>query len=329
MSRSVAHPLSVGALAKALGAELIGSPITLIRGVSSLDQASDGDLAFFSDSKHRSAAERAAACVLLVRESDRDISSGTRLVHPAPHLAFAQALDLLFPAEKVVADVSARASVDATAQVDGVQIDAFAFVGMRARIGADSRIHPHATIHRDADIGDDCQVHSGAVIYPGVRLGKRCIVHAGAVIGADGFGVQPGSAGWRKVAQVGGVIIGDDVEIGANTTIDRGAIDDTVIGNGVKIDNQVQIAHNCHVGDHTAIAGCAGMAGSARIGKRCMIGGAAMIVGHITICDDVVVSGGTLVSASIDMPGRYTGVFPSTSHRDWVQIAARLRRSIK
>lgn len=329
MGRSVANPLSVGALAKALGAELIGDADTLIKSVSSLDAASDGDLIFFSDSKHRAAAERAATSILLVRDADRDISAGIRLIHAAPHLAFAEALDLLFPADAVVAGISPHAAVDATARVTGVQIDAFAFVGARSRIGAGSRIHPHATIHDDVELGEDCEVHPSAVLYPGVRLGHRCIVHSGAVIGADGFGFQPSNKGWRKVAQVGGVVIGNDVEIGASTTIDRGAIDDTVIGDGVKIDNQVQIAHNCHIGDHTAIAGCAGIAGSTRIGKRCMLGGASMVVGHLTICDDVVVSGGTLVSTSIDKPGQYTAIFPITPHRDWMQIAAKLRRSIK
>lgn len=329
MGRSVVNPLSVGVLAKALNAELIGQPETLIYSVASLDAAGDGDLSFFADSKLRAAAVRAVGCVLLVRDADRDISSGTRLVHFAPHLAFAQALDIFFPVEKVVAGVSLHASVDVTGQISGAQIDAFAFVGARVKIGAGSRVHPHATIHRDAELGDDCEVHSGAVIHSGARLGHRCIVHSGAVIGADGFGFQPVKAGWRRVAQVGSVVIGDDVEIGANTTIDRGAINDTIIGNGVKIDNQVQIAHNCHIGDHTAIAGCVGIAGSARIGKRCMLGGAVMVVGHLSICDDVVVSGGSLVAASIDKPGRYTGIFPITAHREWLQIAARLRRSAK
>ena len=329
MGRSVLLLLSAGSLAQALNAELIGDEAAIIRGVASLDSAGEGDLTFFSDTKHRESAVRAAKSTLIVRDADRDISPGTRIVHPAPHTAFAQALELLFPAQKVIAGVSAQASVDATARVSGAQIDPFAFVGAGATVGAGSHIHPHATVHREAHVGDDCEVHSGAVIYPGVRLGHRCIVHSGAVIGADGFGFQPGKAGWRKVAQVGGVVIGDDVEIGANTTIDRGAIDDTIIGDGVKIDNQVQIAHNCHIGDHTAIAGCAGIAGSARIGKRCMLGGAVMVVGHLTICDDVVVSGGSLVASSIDKPGQYTGIFPITTHREWLQIAARMRRSVR
>ncbi|MEO7254802.1 MAG: UDP-3-O-(3-hydroxymyristoyl)glucosamine N-acyltransferase [Casimicrobium sp.] len=329
MGRSVAHPLTVGVLANALNAELLGDPDRLITSVSSLDAATDGELSFFADRKHRAAAVRAATSILLVRDADREITTGIRLIHPAPHLAFAQALDLLFPADPLLAGVASQAAVDSTALIAGARLDAFAFVGARSRIGAGSHIHPNATVHHDVEIGDDCTVHSSAVIYPGVRLGHRCIVHSGAVIGADGFGFQPGKNGWRKVAQVGGVSIGDDVEIGSNTTIDRGAIDDTVIGNGVKIDNQVQIAHNCHIGDNTAIAGCVGIAGSTRIGARCMLGGAAMVVGHLTICDDVVVSGGTLVATSIDKPGQYTGVFPTTPHRDWMKIAATLRRSIK
>ncbi len=329
MGRSVAHPLTVGALASALNAELVGDPEALITRVSSLDTAGEGDLSFFSDRKHRAAADRASASVLLVRDAERDVSAGIRLIHPAPHLAFAQALDLLFPADRVIAGVASQAAVDATALVAGAQIDAFVFVGARSRIGSGSHIHPNATIHHDVEIGDDCSVHSSAVIYPGVRLGHRCIVHSGAIIGADGFGFQPSKSGWRKVAQVGGVVIGDDVEIGASTTIDRGAIDDTVIGNGVKIDNQVQVAHNCRIGDNTAIAGCVGIAGSTRIGARCMLGGASMVVGHLAICDDVVVSGGSLVSASIDEPGQYTGIFPIAPHREWMKMAATLRRSIK
>ena len=329
MGRNVVQPLSVGALANALNAELIGDPETVIRRVASLDLADEGDLSFFADNKHRAAAIAAVGAVLLVRAAERDISSGIRLIHATPHAAFAQALELLFPVATAVVGVAPHAFVDPTAQIAGTQIGAFAFIGARTKIGVGSRIHPHATVHHDAEMGIDCEVHSGAVIHPGVRLGDRCIVHSGAVIGADGFGFQPSQAGWRKVAQVGGVVIGDNVEIGANTTIDRGAIEDTVIGNGVKIDNQVQIAHNCHIGDHTAIAGCAGVAGSARIGKRCMLGGAVMVVGHLTICDDVVVSGGSLVAASITTPGRYTGIFPMTTHREWLQIAARLRRSVK
>jgi UDP-3-O-[3-hydroxymyristoyl] glucosamine N-acyltransferase len=162
-------------------------------------------------------------------------------------------------------------------------------------------------------------------VLAGCAVGARCIVHSGAVIGADGFGFAPLAGRWIKIPQIGRAIVGDDVEIGANTTIDRGTMGDTVIEDGVKIDNQVQIAHNCRIGAHTVIAGCVGVAGSAKIGRRCQLGGAAMIHGHIEICDDVIVSGGTLISRSITEPGFYSGVFPFMPNREWERNAALVR----
>jgi UDP-3-O-[3-hydroxymyristoyl] glucosamine N-acyltransferase len=317
------------ALALELGAQLKGDDTVQITGVASLDIATAGDLAFFSDAKHRAAAINCAASVLIVREVDADIASCTRLIHPGPHSAFASALDLLFPSPPHLAEMSPMAQVASSARVDGVRIDAFANIGQRTAIGAGSVISSQTFVGDDVVIGKNCLLHPGVRVLAGVRIGDRCIVHPGAVIGSDGFGFQPTREGWRKVAQVGTVIVGDDVEIGANTTIDRGAIEDTVIGNGVKIDNLVQIAHNVRVGDNTAIAGCVGIAGSSTVGARCMLGGASMVVGHLSICDDVVVSGGTLIATSITQPGQYTGVFPTTEHREWTKIAATLRRSIK
>jgi UDP-3-O-[3-hydroxymyristoyl] glucosamine N-acyltransferase len=329
MSRRVHRSLSVEALARELGVPCLGDGSTLIVGVASLSVAGAGDLTFFSDDKHRASAAASEASAIILRERDASLSSRARIVHPAPHLAFARALDVLFPSPTHIAHVSERAYVAPSAIVDGARIDALASVGDRSIVGDGSVVHGQVFIGADVVIGEHCVLHPGARILDGVHLGDRCIIHSGAVIGSDGFGFQPAAEGWQKVAQVGTVIVGNDVEIGANTTIDRGAIEDTFIGDGVKIDNLVQIAHNVRIGAHTAIAGCAGVAGSATIGARCMIGGAAMIVGHLTICDDVVVSGGTLVSASIDEPGRYTGVFPSSEHRQWTKIAAGLRRSAK
>jgi UDP-3-O-[3-hydroxymyristoyl] glucosamine N-acyltransferase len=163
-------------------------------------------------------------------------------------------------------------------------------------------------------------------VYQGCRIGTRVIVHAGAVIGADGFGIAQEHGRWIKIPQIGTVVIGDDVEIGANTTIDRGAMDDTVIGDGVKLDNQIQIGHNCQVGAHTAIAGCVAVAGSAKIGRNCTIGARALILGHLSLCDDVHVSADTTVSRSIRKPGRYTGMFPFDDHASWARNAALLRR---
>lgn len=329
MGRSVKCPLTANALAAELGAQLVGAGDVQITGVASLEFAAAGDLAFFADSKHQAAATNSAATVLILRQIDADIASCTRIIHPAPHAAFASALELLFPAPPHVPAVSSSAHVAPSARVSGTRIEAFACVGEGAEIGAGTRIDAHVFVGDDVVIGRDCLLHPGVRILSGVRIGDRCVFHPGAVVGADGFGFQPTRAGWRKVAQVGTVIVGNDVEVGANTTIDRGAIEDTVIGNGVKIDNLVQIAHNVRIGDNTAIAGCTGIAGSSTIGARCMLGGASMVVGHLSICDDVIVSGGTLVATSITQPGQYTGVFPSTTHRDWMKIAAKLRRSIK
>jgi UDP-3-O-[3-hydroxymyristoyl] glucosamine N-acyltransferase len=329
VGKTVLRSYTVSQLANALGASFLGDGQTTISGVASLDSAVAGDLTFFSDAKHHKAAVACAASVMILREADANLQQCARIVHPAPHTAFAEALDLLFPVPQHVANVSERAYVAPTASVDGARIEPLASVGDRSIVGAGSTVHSQAHIGEDVIVGKDCVLHPGARLLTGVRIGDRCIIHSGVVLGADGFGFQPSPKGWRKVAQVGAVIVGDDVEIGANTTIDRGAIEDTVIGNGVKIDNLVQIAHNVRIGEHTAIAACAGIAGSAVIGARCMIGGAAMIAGHLSICDDVVVSGGTLVPDTINTPGRYTGVFPVTTHRDWTKIAARLRRSLK
>jgi len=178
-------------------------------------------------------------------------------------------------------------------------------------------------------IGDDTCLYPRVVLYPKCVLGRRVVVHAGAVIGADGFGIAPDGERWVKIPQIGGVRIGDDVEIGANTTIDRGALDDTVIEEGVKLDNLIQIGHNVRIGAHTAIAGCVGIAGSAVIGAHCTIGGAAMIHGHIQIVDRVHVSAGTLISRSILKPGTYTGFYPFDEHETWRRTAARLRRLTK
>lgn len=329
MGQRVGRSVTAKALALELGAQCLGDDAVQITGVASLECATVGDLSFFSDAKHRAAATNSAASVLIVRDADVDIASCTRIIHTAPHAAFASALNLLFPAPPHVAEVSPLALVAASARVGGVRVDAFASVGERTVIGTGSVISAHVHIGDDVVIGENCLLHPGVRVLAGVRLGDRCILQSGAVVGSDGFGFQSTREGWRKVAQVGTVIVGNDVEVGANSTIDRGAIEDTVIGDGVKIDNLVQIAHNVRIGDHTAIAGCVGIAGSSVIGARCMLGGASMVVGHLSICDDVVVSGGTLIATSITQPGQYTGIFPTTAHRDWIKIAAKLRRSIK
>ncbi len=192
-------------------------------------------------------------------------------------------------------------------------------------IGRGTRLGPGCIIAAGSSLGQDCLLHARVTLYHGVKVGDRAILHSGCVLGADGFGFAPDPrtrGAWAKIAQLGGVELGDDVEIGANTTVDRGALDNTILGNGVKLDNQIMIGHNCQVGDHTAMAACVGVAGSTIIGKRCTLAGAAMTAGHITLGDDVHISGATAVTSNIHKPGRYTGVFPYSEHSDWQRNAA-------
>jgi UDP-3-O-[3-hydroxymyristoyl] glucosamine N-acyltransferase len=329
VGRAARHPVSARELAARIGCEVIGDAERIVSGVAALESAGATDLCFFSDAAYREKALVSRAGFMLVRSADDASPGAVKLVHPKPHTAFAEALDVLFPQAVHAKSVAASATVSPSASVDGAAVLAGGVVGERTLIGAGSVIHANVTIGADVVIGVDCVIHPNVTVYDGCTIGDRAVIHSGAVIGSDGFGFQPSPTGWIKVQQVGAVVIGNDVEIGANTTIDRGALDDTVIGDDVKIDNQVHIAHNCRIGNHTAIAGCAGLAGSTIIGERCMLGGASRYTGHLSVCDDSIVSGGTIVMSSITEKGRTTGIFPATSHGDWVKIAATLRRSIK
>ncbi|MGL4230567.1 MAG: UDP-3-O-(3-hydroxymyristoyl)glucosamine N-acyltransferase [Casimicrobium sp.] len=329
MGRALRSPTTAGALAEMLGIELRGDANVVITSVASLTYAAEGDVTFFSDKRHAAAFAKSHASAVIAPADAPVPPRCAHLVHPQPHAGFAALLSQQFHESPNMSGRSALSSVHSTATINDAYAADFVGVGARSSIGFRTQLHAHVQIGRDVVIGDDCVIYPNVTIYDGVRIGNRCVIHAGTVIGSDGFGFQPTPTGWMKVPQVGAVVIGDDVEIGSNTSIDRGAIEDTVIGNGVKIDNLVQIAHNVRIGEHTAIAGCAGIAGSATIGKRCMIGGAAMVIGHLEICDDVIISGGTLVSESVREKGRYTAVFPWTTHREWMRIAANLRRSAK
>ncbi len=228
---------------------------------------------------------------------------------------------------------SSRAGVHPSAVVAGgariaasACVAALAVIEDGAQIGERTFVGPGCIVQRGAQVGADSRLIARVTLYPGVRIGQRCILHAGAVVGADGFGFAPDAGTWVKVPQVGGVQIGDDVEIGANTTIDRGAIGDTVVEHGVKLDNQIQVGHNVSIGAHTAVAGCVGISGSTAIGRRCMIGGGVGIAGHLTIADDVVVTGCSLVSASIRQAGSYSSGMPAVETRLWRRMVAHLRR---
>jgi UDP-3-O-[3-hydroxymyristoyl] glucosamine N-acyltransferase len=249
-----------------------------------------------------------------------------RIVCANPYAYFAKVSALINPRMRRQAGVDPRAVIDPRASVaSSAFVGPCAVIEAGATIGEGAEVHAGCYVGFDASIGRDCVLNPRVVVYQRCSLGERAIVHSGSVIGADGFGMAMESGKWLKIPQIGRVIIGDDVEIGANTTIDRGAMGDTVIEDGVKLDNQIQIGHNCRIGAHTAIAGCVGIAGSTRIGKYCRIGGSAMIGGHLDIADNVEISGGTTVPKSIVAAGTYTSVFPVSPHDEWLKNASMLR----
>ncbi len=328
MTEPTPRGVTLRALVALIGGEIRGEADTQITHIASANAAQPGALTFAVDARRTADAAASAAAAVIVRERDV-LASGSRTVwvHPDPYYAYAKAAQHLFPRTRAKAGVHPTAFIEPSARVDAsAEIGPFVYIAPHAQIGAHARIHAGVRIGTASVVGEDSELFPNVVMYAQCALGKRAIVHAGAVIGADGFGFAPHAGAWEKIPQTGRVVIGDDVEIGANTTIDRGALDDTVIGNGVKLDNQIQVGHNCTIGDHAAIAGCAGLAGSTHIGKHCMIGGAAMIIGHTSVADGTVVSAGTLISDNITTPGRYTGVFPAVEHRAWQKMAVRVRK---
>ena len=318
---------SLGSLAVRFGLELQGDPDTRVSHVATLSQAMPGSLSFLANSKYRKNLRTTCAGAVVLSAADAEICPVAALIAPNPYLSYARIAELLHPESKAVPGVHPAAVV-----APGTRIPASATVGALAvieeevEIGERVVVGPGCVVQRGARVGADTRLVASVNLYPGVVLGERGLVHAGAVIGADGFGFAPDRGTWFKVPQVGSVRIGDDVEIGANTTIDRGAIGDTVVEHGAKLDNQIQVGHNVSIGAHTAIAACTGISGSTKIGKRCMVGGMVGFAGHLTIADDVVITGCSLVSASIREPGSYSSGMPAVPTRAWRRMVAHLRR---
>jgi UDP-3-O-[3-hydroxymyristoyl] glucosamine N-acyltransferase len=309
-----------------LGGEAIGEVSAPLTGVATLDSAGPSHLTFLANPKYRSRLAGTRAGAVIVGTRDRDAATVPRIVSDNPYAYYAKAVALFHPEPAIVPGVHASAQVDPAASVDpAAEVGPFVTIGAGARIAGGARIGAGCAIGAGVSIGPDTRLHPRVTIYDGCSLGARCIVHSGAVIGADGFGMAREGDHWVKIPQVGGVRIGDDVEIGANTTIDRGALDPTVIEDGVKLDNLIQVAHNCVIGAHTVIAGCTGISGSTKVGRNCMIGGGVGIVGHVEICDNVVISGFSLVAKSIVKPGTYTSGMPLMPHGEWLRNAAHLR----
>jgi UDP-3-O-[3-hydroxymyristoyl] glucosamine N-acyltransferase len=323
----VQEEFSLGELAVRFGLTLRGEPQLKVRSVATLSRAEPGALSFLANSRYRRQLEITRATAILVNAEDAAHCPVAALIHPNPYLAYARIAALMHPSSSPVPGKHPSAVVSSSARIaSSANIGPLAVVEDDAEIGERVSIGPACIVQRGARIGADSVLVSRVNLYPGVSLGERCILHAGAVVGADGFGFALNSGSWVKVPQVGSVRIGDDVEIGANTTIDRGAIDDTVVENGVKLDNQIQVGHNVVIGAHTAIAACTGISGSTVIGQRCMIGGMVGFAGHLSIADDVVVTGCSLVSASIKKPGSYSSGMPTVETRLWRRMVAHLRR---
>ena len=304
-------PFTLQQIAQRLGGRVVGESGILIRQVGSLERATREQITFLSNSKLKAKLAETRASAVILAPGNEKLTGLPRIVADNPYAYFARVSQLFNP---VVTQSGIHPS---------------AVIAPSAKLGRNVSLGAGCVVGENVVIGDDSCLYPRVVLYPGCTIGARVVIHAGAVIGADGFGLAPENGRWVKIPQIGGVRIGDDVEIGANTTIDRGALDDTVIEEGVKLDNQVQVGHNVRIGAHSAVAGCVGIAGSARIGRHVIIGGAAMIHGHIEIADHVHVSAGTLISRSLTKPGTYTGIYPFDEHDAWKRNAARLRRLAK
>jgi len=318
--------IALGELAVAFGCELSGDPDSSVDHVAPLQSAGPGALSFLANPRLSAqlAATRAAAVVLEPRSAAA--CPVAALITSNPHALFARIAARLHPPPPLRPGIHPTAIVDAAAQVDpSCEVGAYALIGPKAVLGPRCLVGPACLIGTGVRLGADCRLLGRVTLEHGVLLGARVLVHPGAVIGADGFGLARERGRWLKVPQVGGVRIGDDVEIGANTTIDRGAMDDTVIGDGVKLDNQIQVGHNVQVGAHTAIAACTGISGSVRIGERCMIAGGCGLSGHIEIGDDVVLTGMSMVPHSVTKPGVYTSVIPVEPIRHWWRVLTTLK----
>ncbi len=315
-------------LAERFELTLVGDGDAVVTGMCALEPGEAGQLTFLSNSRYRQALPTTRASAVIVGRRDAAALATPGLVAADPYLAFARIARLFDSSRHFQAGLDPSALVDASARIgSGCRIDARVVIEADVVIGENSCIGPGCILRRGARLGAGARLDSGATIGAGVVIGARVNVQPGAVVGSRGFGnARLPDGSWEEVPQLGNVVIGDDVEIGANTTIDRGALGDTVIENGVKLDNQIQIAHNCVIGAHTAIAACTGIAGSTRIGRRCMIGGAVGISGHLNICDDVVILGRGMVVSHITEPGVYGSGLPLAPAAEWRKTVARVRR---
>jgi UDP-3-O-[3-hydroxymyristoyl] glucosamine N-acyltransferase len=320
-------PVRLAELAVRFGCELRGDPDALVERVAALQNAGAGAIAFLANPRYRRYLPATRATAVILDPALAGECPVAALTASNPYATYARIAQFLHPVPAVRPGRHADAVVEAGAQVDpDAWIGALAHVADGARIGPGAFVGPGSIVLAGASVGTGSRLVARVMLCEGVRVGARCIIHPGVVLGADGFGHAPDDGAYVKVPQIGSVVLGDDVEVGANSTIDRGAIGDTVIGDGVKIDNQVQIGHNVRIGEHTVVAGCVGISGSTVIGRRCMLAGMVGIAGHIEICDDVVLTGRTAVFNSIRKPGVYSGALPADDARSFRRNAGRFQR---
>ncbi len=318
---------TVAALAEHFALGLRGDGSTRIDGVGTLAGAGASQLAFLANPKYRHQLPDTNAGAVVMREDDAEGYAGVALIAKDPYTAFARMAALFESKPQRPAGIHSSTDIHPSAEIaDDAHVGAFTSIGARSRIQAGATIGPGCVIGDDCVVGAGSELIARVTLVTRVRLGERVRIHPGAVLGADGFGLAMDAGRWLKVPQLGGVVVGDDCEIGANTTIDRGAIEDTVLEEDVRLDNHIQIGHNARIGAHTAMAGCAAVAGSATIGRYCLIGGGAGILGHLEVCDRVVITAMSLVSSSIREPGEYSSGTGLMDNRSWRKNAARFKQ---
>jgi UDP-3-O-[3-hydroxymyristoyl] glucosamine N-acyltransferase len=314
-------------LAKLIGAELNGDGERTITGIAPLQTATASDVSFLHNSRYRQYLSSTKAAAVIISPSDSEFCEVDTLQVPNPYLALAKSAALF------ACQPENHAGIHPTAVIaENCHIDSTASIGPLCVIGKNVTIQKSVVIEAGCIIGDHVSIGEGTHLYPrvtiyyGVKLAERVMIHSGAVIGSDGFGLARENDQWHKIPQIGSVVIHNDVEVGANTTIDRGALGDTVIEEGVKLDNQIQVAHNVRIGAHTAIAGCAGISGSTQIGRHCMIGGGACLAGPLRIADEVVIVGMAMITNSIDAPGIYASGTGFQTQQEWRKSVVRFRQ---
>jgi len=317
---------SLNDIVNALGGHVVGDDSVLISRVSSIANAQAGSISFFNDSKYQKALAASKASAFIMKEAHADLTAQPKVIVDNPYAYFAKLSAFLNPLAAVPTGVHETAVIHTSAHIPAsCSVGPLVVIGENVTLGEHVVITSGCVIENDVKIAARTRLEPNVVIKHHCEIGENCHIFSGVIIGSDGFGYAEEAGKWLKIPQVGRVVIHANVDIGANTTVDRGAIDDTIIEEGVKLDNLIQIGHNCVIGAHTVIAGCVGVAGSARIGKHCKIGGAAMILGHLEIADHVTVSPGSMITRSLMAADTYTALMPFQTHKAWLNTAAKIR----